>query len=215
MKALIVTGGDVDIAFAAGFLKTYEYSCIIAVDGGLASTESLGLAPDLIVGDFDTVSGELLEKYKSMGIHLETHKPEKDYTDTELALDYVLHLPDIEEIVILGALGRRFDHALGNLQILLSALRKGVFCRIVDAYNCIYLLDRGKSVCREKVRGKYISLIPMTEKVTGVTLEGFKYPLYNATLTQGNSLGISNELVGERGNIAFKDGILICIESGD
>lgn len=215
MKVLIMTGGDVEETSAAGFLKTYDFSYVIAVDGGLASARRLGLVPDCIVGDFDTVDVGLLEEYKEKGIHFETHRPEKDYTDTELALIYGLELPNTEEIVILGALGRRFDHALANIQILMQALKKKIPCRIIDAYNCICLLDGGKTFCRKKTYGKYISLIPLTEKVTGVTLEGFKYPLEKAVLVQGNSLGISNELTGEYGTLIMEEGILVCIESKD
>lgn len=215
MKILIITGGDVDEASAAGFLKTYDFSYVIAVDGGLASCEKLGLVPDCIVGDFDTVDSGLLEEYKSKGIHLETHKPEKDYTDTELALMYGLELAGAEEIVILGALGKRFDHALGNIQILLHGLKRKIPCRIVDAYNCMYLLNEGRSFYRKDIYGKYISLIPFTETVTGITLEGFKYPLYEAVFVQGNSLGISNELTGECATMTMREGILICVESKD
>ncbi len=215
MKILIVTGGDVDAASAAGFLKTYDFSYVIAVDGGLASTDFLGLTPDLIIGDFDTVDGELLETYKRAGIHLETHRPEKDATDTELAFTHALDLPGVEEIVILGALGRRFDHALGNLQVLIQGLRRQIPCRIIDSHNSICLLNRGKTFRREKLFGTYISLIPMTEQVTGVTLTGFKYPLRNAVLLQGSSLGISNELDAEKGTLSFEAGILICVESKD
>ncbi|MCD2492372.1 thiamine diphosphokinase [Lacrimispora sp. NSJ-141] len=215
MKILIVTGGDVDTASAAGFLKTYDSSYVIAVDGGLASADLLGLTPDLIIGDFDTVDGDLLETYKKAGIRLETHRPEKDATDTELAFSYALDLPGAEEIVILGALGRRFDHALGNLHVLIQGLRRQIPCRIIDSHNSVCLLDRGRTFRREELRGTYISFIPMTEQVTGVTLTGFKYPLKNAVLLQGSSLGISNELSAEAGTLSFETGILICVEAKD
>ena len=121
-QVLIVTGGDVDDASAAGFLKTYEVSCVIAVDGGLEAVKRLGLSPDCVVGDFDTVDRALLEEYKGRNVHFEAHNPEKDCTDTELALLYALSLPGVERIAILGALGRRFDHALGNLQVMKLSL---------------------------------------------------------------------------------------------
>ena len=117
--------------------------------------------------------------------------------------------------MILGCLGRRFEHALANVQILLHALRKGIPCSIVDARNRISLLDGPADLERSRIWGRYISLIPFTEQVTGVTLTGFKYPLEEAVLVQGESLGISNELVLERGRISFREGILIYIESRD
>ncbi|MCI8549896.1 MAG: thiamine diphosphokinase [Lachnospiraceae bacterium] len=215
MKILIVTGGDVEPAFAAGFLKTYGAFHVIAVDGGLKAAEGLGLMPDAVVGDFDTVSIEALDCYKKMGIHIEVHKPEKDCTDTELALLYALSLPEVSQIVILGGLGRRFDHAMGNVQILFHALKQKVPCCMVDSYNRISLLEGTAEIERSKTWGRYISLIPFTEQVKGVTLTGFKYPLTKAVLMSGNSLGISNELLEERGRIEVEEGILVYIESRD
>ncbi len=215
MKIVIVTGGDVEPASAAGFLRTYGADFAVAVDGGLLRAEELGLMPDCIVGDFDTVSGEVLGYYRERGVYFETQKPEKDYTDTELALLYALSQPEVSEIVILGGLGRRFDHTLANVQVLLHALRKGIPCRIIDRYNRISLLDRPLELKKSETWGRYISLIPFTEQVKGVTLTGFKYPLTEALLTQGNSLGVSNELLAERGRIDFQEGILLYIESRD
>ncbi|MCI9487944.1 MAG: thiamine diphosphokinase [Lachnospiraceae bacterium] len=215
MKIVIVAGGDVDPSSAAGFLGDYGADCVIAVDGGLERTERLGLTPDCIVGDFDTVSRPVLDRYRKMGIPFEAHKPEKDYTDTELALTYGLSLPGVSEIAILGGLGRRFDHALANVQILLHALKKRIPCSIVDACNRISLLDGPVDLERSRIWGRYISLIPFTERVTGITLTGFKYPLKEAVFTQGGSLGVSNELIAERGRISFREGILIYVESRD
>ncbi len=215
MKILIVTGGDVEPAFAAGFLKTYGASYVIAVDGGLEAAEALGLMPDAVVGDFDTVSAEVFARYQKIGIHIEIHKPEKDCTDTELALLYALSLPEVSQIVILGGLGRRFDHAMGNVQILFHALKRKVPCCMVDFYNRISLLDGVLEIEKSRIWGRYISLIPFTEQVKGVTLTGFKYPLTKAALTFGNSLGISNELLEERGRIEVEEGVLVYIESRD
>lgn len=214
-QVLIVTGGDVDDASAAGFLKTYEVSCVIAVDGGLEAVKRLGLSPDCIVGDFDTVDRALLEEYRDRNVHFEAHNPEKDCTDTELALLYALSLPGVERIAILGALGRRFDHALGNLQVMKHALDRGIPCEIVDRYNRVCLLDHGKTFRKGEVYGTYISFIPFTEEVRGLTLRGFRYPLENSVLRQGCSLGISNELSEDQAQVSLEEGILICIESGD
>ncbi len=215
MKVLLITGGDVDFASAAGFLKEYQEPYVVAVDGGLDSVEKLSLVPDCIVGDFDTIAKERLAPYKERGVHFETHRPEKDNTDTELALLYALEQPGVTEVAVLGALGKRFDHALGNLHILLHGLKKGVFCYLADAYNRIYLLDGPRSFRKGETFGNYISFIPFTEQVTGVNLTGFKYPLHEATLVLGNSLGISNEIIGEEARMELSEGIVICVESRD
>lgn len=78
MTGLIITGGSINCAFAGAFLKIREFDMVIAVDGGLAAVKSLNIRPDAIVGDFDTVKGELLEEYRRMGgIAFEQHQPER------------------------------------------------------------------------------------------------------------------------------------------
>ena len=188
---------------------------VIAVDGGLAAVKQLDIRPDAIVGDFDTVKGELLEEYGQIeGITFEQHQPEKDETDTELAL-LTAARQGCEAVDILGALGGRMDHAIGNIQLMYQFFCQGMEVNIYDARNRLYLLGGHKVFHREEVYGKYISFLPMTETVEGLTLRGFKYPLQRRTIGLGTSLCISNELVGEEGAITFTDGVLIVVESHD
>ena len=118
-------------------------------------------------------------------------------------------------ITILGALGKRMDHSLANIHILKYALDAQVPCQIVDEYNKIYLINKNQTLYKDKTYGKYISLLPLTSKVEGITLKGFKYPLEKYSLSVGISLGVSNEIVEEVVNIKLKKGILIVIESRD
>ncbi len=104
-RCLIVTGGKLDLSFAGLFLKHERFQKIIAVDAGLEAAKALDLEPDMIVGDFDTVKPEILEYYRQREhIVWDTHEPEKDETDTELAL-LRAQASGCEEIVILGAQG--------------------------------------------------------------------------------------------------------------
>ncbi len=214
---LIVTGGKLDLAFARSFLKNTHIDKIIAVDGGLESVEALGLTPDYIVGDFDTVKQEVLERFRQMPfIVWEQHKPEKNETDTELARSRALTL-GCGRIIFLGATGGRIDHLLGNLHALYACLEHGIEAWIVDRQNRICLLDEGKTFYRDSVFGKYISFMPYTEEVRGITLRGFKYPLNQKDIRRGQEVGlcVSNELAEEQAQITFDDGILICVESRD
>lgn len=212
---LVITGGTMDYGFAGDFLKNKTYDKVIAVDGGLESVEALGLIPDVVVGDFDTVRPQLLEQYrKRAGIAWEQHKPEKDETDTELALNTAMEL-GCEAITILGATGGRMDHAIGNIHLLYACLLKGVRAWIVDEKNRISILNGRAEFHADAVWGKYISFLPLTERVRGITLEGFKYPLFQKDITIGTSLCISNELAEESGVITFTEGVLICVESHD
>lgn len=213
---LIITGGSLNLEFAEQFLKNRSYGCVIAVDGGLKAAADLGVCPDEIVGDLDTVDLDLFDLYRSKpGIELEIHRPEKDETDTELAL-LTAERKGFRQIHLLGALGGRMDHALGNVQLLNQCLQKGVRAEIYDEKNRIYLAGPGRTeFVREQVYGRYISFLPLTEMVEGITLTGFKYPLSDKTIHLGTSLCISNELKGEKGSLEFQAGTLICVESHD
>lgn len=214
---LIVTGGKLDLAFARSFLKTNKIDKIIAVDGGLAAAELLGLVPDYIVGDFDTVNSDVVERFRKVPyIVWEKHRPEKNETDTELARSRAMTL-GCERIIFLGATGGRLDHMLGNIHALYSCMQSGIEAWIIDAQNRIYLLDEGKRFERKETFGTYISFLPYTEEVSGITLKGFKYPLDQKTIRRGEEVGlcISNELQEDTAELTFKEGILICVESKD
>ena len=214
-RCVIITGGSLDLEFAGNFLRENQFEKHIAVDAGLRQAEMLGMVPDLIVGDFDTVDPEVLARFRRREhIMWDVHQPEKDETDTELALRKAMAL-GCEEIAVLGATGGRADHMMGNVQLLYQCLQKGVFAYLADPQNKIYLLDGEREYRKGQVWGKYISFLPLTEEVKGITLEGFKYPLREADISIGTSLCISNELVEERGTITFEDGVLICVEAHD
>lgn len=214
-RCLILTGGRLDPAFAGSFLQTEEFNRVIAVDGGLKGAKELGLVPDVIVGDFDSVDPAVLAFYRKMEhIVWEVHQPEKDDTDTELALKRAMAM-GAGEIVILGATGRRLDHMIGNIQLLYPCLQKGIRASIIDPQNRLYLIDGETVFRRHEVWGTYISFLPLTQEVTGITLKGFKYPLENKDICIGTSLCISNELIEEEGRITFSEGVLMAVESHD
>ena len=122
---------------------------------------------------------------------------------------------------VLGATGGRLDHELSNIHLMRAAKDAGLFMEIYDAKNRIFLLtpdDEEHSVFRKTdLYGKYVSFLPLTEKVLGITLDGFKYPLHNKDISilENPSLCVSNEVPGESAKISFREGILICVESGD
>ena len=214
-RCVIITGGTLDLDFAGNFMKRKAFDRVIAVDGGLKQAEDLGLVPDLIVGDFDTVDPEVLKRFRSREhIMWDVHRPEKDETDTELALQKAMAL-GCGEIVVLGATGGRADHMMGNVQLLYQCLQKGIFACLLDPQNKIYLLDGAREYHKCDLWGKYISFLPLTERVQGITLKGFKYPLQDQDIEIGTSLCISNELTEETARIDLKDGVLICVESHD
>ena len=213
MNTLIISGGDIDIKYIKENYKKYQN--IIAVDRGLETLYELKIMPNHVVGDFDSINTEILKFYQDNSkINFHQFNPEKDYTDTDIALKLAIEL-NSTEIAIIGALGKRMDHALANIHILIYAINSNILCYILDENNKIYLIKDNITLRRDEVYGKYISLIPLTTTVEGLTLSGFKYNLDNFSLSIGKSLGVSNEIVEEVASIKFKEGILIVIESKD
>jgi len=212
-ESLIVSGGNVDKNNIAKLIEENSFTYIIAVDKGVEILDALGVIPDNIIGDFDSVNIEILKKYEDMNIAIHKLETEKDYTDTHMALKLAIELGS-SEITIAGAIGSRIDHTLSNIHLLDEANSKNVQCKIVDEKNEIMVIDKNIMIEKDE-KYKYISLIPLTDEVEGVTLEGFKYGLENRTLKIGESIGISNEQVSDIAQIKIEKGKLIVIKSKD
>ena len=214
-RCLIITGGSIDLEFARSYLAKEKFERIIAVDRGLAAAGALGLMPDAEVGDFDSVDPAVLADFRRQEhIVWEVHQPEKDDTDTELAIKRALAM-GASHIVLLGATGGRLDHLLGNIHLLFPCLQRGVQASVVDPGNKLYLIDGEHHFKKKDVWGTYVSFLPLTEEVRGITLRGFKYPLTDRDISIGTSLCISNELEDEEASITFREGVLVVVESRD
>lgn len=213
MKVLIVTGGNIDLDFAKDYLDKHTFDYIIAADKGLDYCQKLQCKIDLVLGDFDSVDASTLANYEQTETKI--YPSEKDYTDTHLALLTAV-AEGATDITVLGATGSRWDHTMANIGLMKIPYEQGrIPCRLIDPNNRIQLLNHYIEIDKMQQWGDYISLLPYTEHVSGITLKGFKYPLNNATLHQGESVGISNELVLEHGSISFADGMLLMIEARD
>ena len=213
MRTLIINGGNISNDFASVYIKNNRFDKIIAVDGGLSFANSMNIIPDYIVGDFDTVPKFILDQYEGKS-EIIRFNPEKDNTDSDLAIRLACDIGS-SEIVIIGATGRRIDHTIANIELLTIPLKAGIQAYIIDEYNKLYLIDGIHCIERQDMYGKYISLIPLTEYVKGLTLTGFKYSLKDYTYKYGSSLGVSNELKDEHGYIQLSEGILIVMETKD
>lgn len=214
-----MTGGYVDDAFTHSFILNTTYDMLIAVDRGLMFFERKNLSPHYIVGDFDSVSKEVLDKYRNMGGNeVKSFCPEKDETDTELAILLALN-KGCKTLYLLGATGSRLDHMLGNIQLLGFGLRNKAECYLIDPNNKLRLIDGRTVIKREEQFGDYISLIPYTPVVKGITLTGLKYPLNDYTMSgfylEGAKTisGVSNEMIDDEAVIELKEGILVLIEA--
>lgn len=213
-RILIITGGNVNEDFLRDRVQKGNYDRIIAADRGLVASDRLMLGIDFIVGDFDSVTDSVLRKYQELSTPIKLFPKEKDKTDTQIAIELALmHNP--LSIDLIGATGSRLDHVIANIHMLMLPMQLNVEASILDANNKIYLRNKSFRLLRADCFGDYISLLPFTDKVNGLTLKGFKYPLDNIRLEMGTSLGISNEIISEEATVELNDGILLVIESRD
>ena len=215
MRVLIITGGHIEEAFAVSYIKNYRPGYVIAADGGMEFCRRQNIVPDCIVGDFDSAKEETVAYFHQIPqIIWKRFCPQKDETDTELALTTAFE-HQASEIHILGATGTRLDHVLGNIRLLQKALTRDIPAYIIDTNNRISLADGVKKIKKNEQYGKYVSILLLGNTVKNITLTGFLYPLEHARLYSDNTLGISNEIAKDTAVIELEEGIVIVIESKD
>ncbi|WP_045515306.1 thiamine diphosphokinase [Neobacillus niacini] len=188
----------------------------VGVDRGVYTLINKNITPEIAFGDFDSVSKEELLVIEGKVKEMKRFKPEKNETDMELALNWAIKQePDL--IRIFGATGGRLDHLLANVHLMVNPLMKGNKLNIVliDNQNILALKGPGSYKIEKRVDKKYISFVPLTLNVEGLTLEGFKYPLIKRHISIGSTLCISNELISDNGTFSFSEGILLVIRSND
>ena len=214
-KTVIVSGGLLDEDFVLTILKSEETEFVIGVDKGLEFLYKHEIKPDYIVGDFDSVSRELVDYYREeLNVPIREFNPVKDASDTEIALRLCLGL-NRKSILILGGTGNRIDHLWANVQCLQIALQAGADARIVDSHNQIRLLDSDITLKKSEAFGPYFSLFPLEMPVDELSIRGAKYPLQNHFLKPSDSLCVSNEFAEDEVTISFVYGKVILMETRD
>jgi len=220
---VIIGGGNINTRFAKEFIDRLDKSSlsIMACDSGYENCLAIGLEPDIVIGDFDSISREAYEKLQHSNAEVIKLNPVKDDTDIEAAVNIAIHKTSFGEFIyILGGTGKRLDHFLGNVNLLGMGCLKQRKVVIVDEYNYIQMISAGQvlDLSREGEGaqfGHYVSIFPYGGKAAGVTMTGFKYPLENATIEGFNTLTVSNELIESVGSITLKEGYLIVCETRD
>lgn len=181
---------------------------VICADGGYSLAKRLGIMPDVIIGDFDTYREKLPSDCEII-----RHPPEKDDTDTMLAVKLALDR-GYKNIVICGAIGGRLDHTFANIQTLRYIMKHGGNGELAGDGSFATMQGPGVKVY-SRINGYYFSLFSYTEECSGITATGFKYPLKDAVLKNSFPLGISNMVTGKAGVISLEKGILLVIFSKD
>ncbi|MEX2144341.1 MAG: thiamine diphosphokinase [Anaerolineales bacterium] len=181
---------------------------IVAADGGALHCRSLGILPDVVIGDLDSLDTSAQTEFESQGVRILQHPADKDQTDLELALEYV-KTAGAKEVLVLGGLGRRWDHSFANL--LLAAHDQFSSLRIlflVGQQRLFIIRGRGHF---EAAVGERISLLPLGGDAEGVSTHGLQFPLVQETLVFGSSRGLSNVVLTEGARVELVSGCLLTI----
>lgn len=208
-KCIVICAGDLTL----GELPVSEEDLVIAADGGLDYCAVLNIEPDLILGDFDSLSGEeyaaveqLEQQIPERVIRLQR---EKDETDGLAALQEGLKR-GYREFRIYAGTGGRFDHTLANIQCLLYLKNRGAAGYLVDGTGMMLVIKDEAIHFKRNLKGT-LSLFSMVEESKGVTIRGMKYELDRASVRNDFPIGISNEFIGQEAEILVEDGTLVCM----
>lgn len=212
MKCLIMSGGEKP---KDEVIRKYASSCelIIGVDKGCNYLYDLNITPQYIVGDFDSSKAEVIKKLENLGAAKYKYNCEKDFTDSEEAFELAIS-KKASEIYFLGSTGKRLDHTLGNLGLLLNALNNGVRAQIIDDRNKVFLVNSNFKIYSDD-EYKYISFLAYNEEIKEFTIKDAKYTLDKYKLKVGDSRTVSNEFNSNEINIEVSNGNLLVMFSKD
>ena len=205
----IIGGGHLgDRNFFQKKIASLEDCLIICCDGGVRHLQQTGIKPDVIIGDMDSIDPAKLASYTEQGVKTIKYPANKDFTDTELALDYTLSLKP-EAIYIWAALGGRLDHTLSNVFLLMKGRTASIKTYLIDEYGEAFIIDG--SIEFSGAAGQTVSLIALSPQVKGITLRGFLYPLDDAILRMDESRGLSNIIKEDDAAVSMRSGNLLVI----
>ena len=209
MRVVIFANGSLSRSWDPGSLLEPD-DILIAADGGAAHMLELHLLPDAAIGDFDSLGAEQQNALETAGVKLFRYPVKKDLTDLELAIQYAQSL-GAQDILIVGALGNRWDQTLANLLLPASAAYTNLSIRLVDGEQEISLIRAGQTLDLAGNPGSTLSLIPLAGDACGITTQGLEYPLKRETLPFGSTRGISNVLQNAHASVTLETGMLLCV----
>ena len=205
MRAVIFAGGEIPNREAARrALRTDDW--ILAADGGSAHCLALGLTPSVLIGDLDSADPAQTSAWRHAGVEVVQHPADKDKTDLELALLLAVDR-GANEILVLGAMGGRWDHSLANMMLIAHPGLRGIPLTLSDGSQQARLLQNAGIL--QGRPGDLVSLVPIGGDAVGITTAGLAYPLQDDTLTFGSSRGISNVLTGPQASVSLRQGLLL------
>jgi len=209
IKIAILANGVWDLEWGKQALKEVDF--LICADGGANYAALSSRIPDLVIGDLDSILPENLSQCEKSGCLIERYPCKKDETDLELALlraEEKARMLGERDIWLYGATGKRIDHFLGNVALMLDYAQKGYRIRLVDPEHEMWIVQG-----REEIRGssrQELSLISLSEKSV-VSTEGLYYPLQKGILFQNRPRGISNVFLGEKAVVEAHEGWVMAV----
>jgi len=216
MRALVLADGDVPTR--AGLDAAWPgwdagIELVVAADGGNRIAVALGLRIDRWVGDGDSIDRADLDALRAAGVPVMLARPDKDESDSELALLAALD-GGARDVTILGAIGGpRFDHALANVALLAHPRLAGSTARLLDPRARVSLLTGPAQATFEGRSGDLVSLLPLDDPVLGVTTDGLRYALDGEPLQLGPPRGLSNVRLAQRAVVGLRSGRLLVVET--
>lgn len=209
VKIAVLASGAWDPVWGDQALKDVDF--LICADGGANYALLSGRMPDLLVGDLDSILPENLKVCQQRGCGIERYPRQKDETDLELALSKAEERACFvgeQEILLLGATGKRIDHFLGNLGLMLFYARKGFRLRLLDPEHEMWVLQGREEI--QGAEGQEVSLIPLSDRAV-VSTTGLYYPLEHGVLLQDSPRGISNVFLGEKAVVEVHEGHVLVV----
>lgn len=206
MNTVIFAGGNIqDGIFVKSSLKQAEF--VIAADSGAEKTEIYGITPNIVVGDFDSLPLKKLDALKKKNVTIIPSFPEKDQTDTQLAVQTALEKGATSISILGGTEQNRLDHVLANVNLTRFSPKIPVY--FINGDQKIWIEKGPKKVCIHGKTNDLLSLIPFTEIVTGIKTTNLKYPLSHEPLYFGQPRGISNVFKKDYVSVEFSEGLLL------
>ncbi len=209
-RVLVFAGGE--RCTAAEVADLPRHALVIAADSGAAHAVALGWPVHLLVGDLDSIPGELVGGLEASGTEIQRHPEAKDRTDLALALDAAV-VRGASAVTVVGGHGGRLDHLLANVALLAS-----------PSYASMQLDARLGPARLTVVRGRrdvhgspgdLVSLLALGGPARGVSTEGLLFPLHEAVLGFGDSVGVSNEMIAAVAQVSVRDGVVVVVQPGE
>lgn len=209
MKSLIFANGA--FCQTVNEINITNDDLVIAADGGSGHCQALGIIPDVLIGDLDSTSKDLIMEWENAGVLVIRHPAQKDQTDLELALLHA-QAEGASEIIVYGAVGGRLDMTFGNL-LLLAHPELTSSIRLICSGEEVQVLEPGESLVLQGEPGDIVSLLSLQPGESRITTKGLEYPLDNENLGFGFTQGISNLMAANKAVIQLESGLLAVIHT--